>query len=302
MPNRFIAYLLLLTTVAVWGVAAPVIKYTLQFIPPFSFLFWRMLINSVIVAPLLFFHLKKNPVKASDWPKLILLGLLGTSATLGLIFLGFDRTTSLDGVLLVSISPIFIVIGGALFLKEQVTRLERIGLAVAVAGTLTAISEPILEAGAFAIENLFGNLLVMGSVFTWTAFVLAAKEDYKRHSPFLITSFSFLVGLATFFPATLLEKSLSIPSFEAIPGILYMSLASSIVAYMLHGYGLKFIEASEASLFYYLQPVFAAPFALLWLGEKITTAFLLGAAIIALGVVLTEYRPGKLRLPHPKPH
>lgn len=301
--KRLVAYSFLLTTVAIWGVAAPVIKYTLEFTPPFAFLFWRMLINSVIILPFLLWHLRQHPVKLSDWPRLTFLGFLGASATLALVFLGFDRTTSLDGVLIVSLSPIFIVIGAGLFLKERVTRLERAGLAVAVAGTLIAISEPILESGIFALDNLVGNLLVLGSVFTWAAFVLASKKDYDRHSPFLINGFSFLVALGTFFPAAILEGGF-LPTLPqpALPGILYMSLVSSIIAYMLHGYGLKFIEASEASLFYYLQPVFAAPFALFWLGEKITPAFVIGAAVIAAGVILTEYRPGVVRLPLPKPH
>jgi len=69
-----------------------------------------------------------------------------------------------------------------------------------------------------------------------------------------------------------------------------MVILSSVVAYFAFELGLKLIEASEATLFAYLQPIFAAPVAVFWLGEKITPPFLLGAGIIAIGVVLTEYR------------
>ncbi|HEB14007.1 MAG TPA: EamA family transporter, partial [candidate division WWE3 bacterium] len=50
----------------------------------------------------------------------------------------------------------------------------------------------------------------------------------------------------------------------------------------------------EAALFLYLEPVFAAPLAYLWLGESITPTFIIGAAVIAAGVILTEYRPPRV--------
>jgi drug/metabolite transporter (DMT)-like permease len=76
----------------------------------------------------------------------------------------------------------------------------------------------------------------------------------------------------------------------AIPGILYMSAISSVIAYFTYNLGYSLIEASEATLFDYLKPIFAAPVALMWLGEQITLPFLVGAGLIFLGVVLTEIR------------
>jgi drug/metabolite transporter (DMT)-like permease len=73
-----------------------------------------------------------------------------------------------------------------------------------------------------------------------------------------------------------------------------MSIISSIVAYFTYNLGYSLIEASEAVIFDYLKPILAAPIAVVWLGEQITLPFLLGAGIIAAGVVLTEYRPHRL--------
>lgn len=307
--NRLLAYLAMLLTVAIWGVAGPVIKVTLRDIQPFTFLALRFFINAIVIAPILLLYLKsssRQTIKLSDVPRLFLLTLLGTTATLSLIFLGLDRTTALDATLIIATAPIFIVIGGSLVcikgvvcLHERVTRLEKIGLAVALAGVGIAVAQPILEEGIFARQNLLGNLLVLGSNFTWAAFTLLAKEDFKRFTPFLITTFSFIFGFLTFLPLALIENpdlplAISHLPLAALSGVLYMSLLSSVVAYFLYAWGVSKIEASEAALFLYLQPIFAAPFAYLWLGEKITSAFLLGAAVIATGVILTEYRP------HPK--
>jgi len=124
---------------------------------------------------------------------------------------------------------------------------------------------------------------------------LLSKKDFRKHHPFVITAFCFFVGLLVLTPFFLFEQNLSPTTYhlslQALPGILYMSLISSVIAYTLYMYGLSLIEASEASLFAYLQPVFAAPLAVFWLKESISGVFILGAALIALGVILTEYRP-----------
>ena len=75
-----------------------------------------------------------------------------------------------------------------------------------------------------------------------------------------------------------------------------MVIFSSVLAYFAFESGLRLIEASETTLFAYLQPIFAAPVAVFWLGERISPPFLLGAGIIAIGVFLSEYRSGRRTL------
>jgi len=292
--RRLTAYSILTFVSLLWGIASPVIKYTLNFIPPYSFLFWRFLITSIIFLPFFLFYLKKYPLHLNEVPILTLLGFLGTPLTLILLFVGYTKTTSMDGVLISSTAPIFITIGGAIFLKEKVTFKERVGLLIAVLGSLITISQPLLEGGFLKSQNLFGNLLVFGSVISWTAFTLLSKFYFRKHHPFVITAFCFFVGLIVIFPLAILEKGFqifnfqfSIFNFSAFMGILYMSIFSSVIAYTLYEYGLSLIEASEATLFAYLQPIFAAPLSLLWLGEKITFPFLVGAIVITCGIFIS---------------
>lgn len=299
--KRLTAYLLLTLTAAIWGVAAPLIKVTVAILPPFAFLFWRFLLTSLIFLPFFFWRVKKEKETLISLLPLIPLGFLGVPATLVFVFLGFERTSAMDGVVIAALAPIFIVIAGVLFLKEKVTPREKIGLIFAVAGTIVIIAQPLLENGLFASQNLTGNILILISNFIWTAYVILSKEEFKRHSPFVITAVSFFVGLVTIFPLTLLEQQENIFNFQSLVieggafwGLAYMTLLSSVVAYFTFQWGLSLIEASEATLFAYLQPIFAAPLAILWLGEKISSPFLLGATIITLGVILTEYRPRKL--------
>lgn len=303
--NRLKAYLILTFVSLIWGIASPVIKYTLNFITPYSFLFWRLLITSIIFLPFFIYFIRKYPIKLKDLPSLTFLGFLGTPLTLILIFEGYTKTSSMDGVLISATAPIFITIGGVLFLKERVTKIERIGLIIAIIGSLITISQPVFEGGLFKSTNLIGNLLVFGSVISWAVFTLMSKHEFKKHNPFVVTALSFFVGLIIMVPFFLYERLalidwqksafltpspiLQIPP-KVLGGILYMAVFSSVIAYTLYEYGLSMIEASEATLFAYLQPVFAAPVALIWLKEKITLPFIIGAMVIGIGVFLSEYR------------
>lgn len=296
--KRLITYIALLIVAAIWGIASPVIKYTLNFTTPYSFLFWRFLITSIVFLPFFIYFIRSHPIKLKDVPKLAFLGFLGTPLTLILLFLGYQKTTSIDGVIISAAAPIFIVIGGALFLKEKVTRQEKLGLLIAVIGSLIIVVQPLLKGKALAFQNLEGNLLVFGSVLSWAAFTLLSKKEFRHYHPFVITAFCFFIGLLVVTPFFLYENTVSHITYhisqQALPGILYMSLLSSVIAYTLYEYGLSLIEASEATLFAYLQPVFATPVALLWLREKITFPFILGALIIALGVLISEI---KIKIP-----
>ncbi len=299
--KRLQAYIALLTVAAIWGIAGPVIKYTLHFLPPFTFLFYRFLLVAIFCLPLLFYLWKKSKISFRDLPKLFFLGLMSTTINLSLIFLGFERTTALDGTLLSSITPIFIVIGGIIFFKDEVTKLEKIGLMAVLIGALITVIQPILEKGFFAQENLLGNLLILTAGLQWTSYVLLAKDDLKSHSPLVITASAGIVGLLTFFPLAIWEQGLTILNLkpliiniESLFGVSYMAILSYLLAYFLYNFGISKIEVSESAIFSYLQPVFAAPFAVLWLKEVVTLPFLLGAGVIALGVFLSEYKPRRL--------
>lgn len=304
MNNRLKAYTYLLITAIIWGIASPVIKYTLQFIEPFSFLFWRFLITCLIFLPILLIYKKHKKIKLGFKKiiKLSSLGFLGTTLSLSLLFIGYKYTTAIDGALIFSVAPIIVVIGGALFLKEVVTKQEKIGSLIALAGSIVTVIQPILEGKALAFQNIKGNLFVLASAVSWAVYcLLVRKAEFKEKvDPLVLTAIGFLAGFATIIPFFIWEQLsnncitiASLPNHYSLPGILYMTIFSSVIAYFTYNLGFSLIEASEATIFDYLKPIFAAPIAVLWLKEQITLPFLAGAGLIALGVILTEYRVKK---------
>ena len=72
-----------------------------------------------------------------------------------------------------------------------------------------------------------------------------------------------------------------------------MALLSGTVAYTLWNMGQKTIEIGESALFSYLYPVITLPLSIFWLHEDITTPLIIGAVIIAVGVIIAETKKKK---------
>jgi len=71
-------------------------------------------------------------------------------------------------------------------------------------------------------------------------------------------------------------------------GLFYMAAFSSVAAYVLFYWVLRYMEASRVSAVNYFQPVGAIIVAATFLGEHPTRHLLIGGALILLGVYVAE--------------
>lgn len=297
MSNRLTAYLLLLAVAVIWGTALPIIKFTLGGFGPLIFLTYRFAISAVIALLLILTFGLKLPHKRQIILLTIIYGFLTSTITLGLLFLGVDKTTAVDTTLIAATGPILVTVAGVIFLNERVTRREKLGIALAFAGVVVTLLEPILKNGDGA-TGLGGNILVFASVLAGVASAVMAKVILRKEvSPATAVNISFIVGFVSLLPAVLFlyPPQTLIQQIQTAPlayhlGLWYMAIFSGNIAYFLWHKAQKTIEVGEAGLFTYLQPVFAIPLAVLWLKETISLPFIAGAAAIAAGVFIAEYR------------
>lgn len=292
---RIRAYLALVSAALIWGIAGVVIKATLDYLSPLTFLFLRFGVVFIFVLPLYLYYLRKHRVKFFELLRITPLAFLGTVVYLSLVFFGFDRTTAIDGTLIESLTPVFIIILGVLFLNEKVTRHEKWGIGLVTTGTVITVLQPFLEGKTFAWENSLGNFLVLLAGLAWAFFVLYSKRNFAHFPPVLVTLHSAIVAFFSFavfaffagFPD--LTTLLSLPKI-AVFGVLYMGFFSYLLAYLIYEYGMSKIAISEGTIFTYLIPVFTAPFAFYFLHETVSWPFLIGAGVIFAGVVLSEWK------------
>lgn len=295
MSNRLKAYLALLGTALVWGAALPIVKPALNYISPTQFLYFRYLIAAPLLLPfLLKFFLRFRP----NLRTVLNIFFVETYSFFGLILLyrGLQLATAIEASLIGATGPIFIVLGGILLLHEKEEKFEWTGLIISFIGTLILVLEPLLTGKNHSAGFSFtGNLMIIGYNLLNVFSVIFQKKLYKHIPKIYVSSLSYPIGLCIFFLILTLTGSSTSVSLLTTPSVMlacgYMAIFGSIVGFTLFIYGQNLIEASEASLFTYLQGIIAIPFAYLMLKESVTWPQIIAVLIVSLGVYLAEQRP-----------
>lgn len=296
-PNRLKAYLLLTLTTVFWAVASPVIKFVLGELSPLPFLAYRFAITTIAIIVISFFVKIQIPKKLSTLFLLLFYSFMTSTVTLGILFFGLKETTVIESTIISMAGPILIAIAGVYYLKEHVTKKEKIGMSIALIGTALTVIEPLVRNGTGKMQ-LSGNLLILVYLLTNTVSVVLAKNLLRKGvNAWTMVSSTFLVGFVTTLPFLYFNGGI-VQTFSQIKslslnthlGVIYMALVSGLLAYGLSNKAQKTIEIGDAAIFQFLYPIIAIPLAIFWLKETLTLPYIVGALIISVGVVIAGFK------------
>ena len=290
---------LLFLTSLIWGISFPVIKASLQFLPPLPLLWYRLSIASLIFVPLALLAWKNSGEYLSLRRTVLitLLGLSGPIASLVLLYLGMNLTYASRAVLIMSLNPLIT----SMILNWFSRKINKISWATlaAATGLIIVILEPLL-AGTPNYSRFTGNLLVLSAGIAWAISTWASKIKYakniQRNSPITLMALAFLGGTMALAPVVysmnpnyiLAPLSFTLNPKNLLYGILYLSLISSVMGFMTFEAAAKLVKPLIASRFLHLQALFGIPISILFLKEPLSLAFLAAAGIITLGIIGRE--------------
>lgn len=322
LPDKLpTGYILLLIATILWAAAGPIIKNTLNYVPPLTFLFLRFLTVGIIFLPYAIYEIQKVRINPKDYFNFLLLGIF-SQTSLALIFIGLKYTTATDNAIIGILGSILSVIAGSYFYKEKVNKDLKIGLLLASLGTIIVVIEPFFShvQNVNILERIFGNTLILIYNFFWVTFIVWSKMSMgerskllkktlsfmhirpmrKDYPPTLITAICMYVGLFTVAPLAVFEMmgafgntqyfNIMQIDFQGILGILYMAVFSSIVAYIAYQKALQTVKVSDIAFFHYLSPLFTLPVAFVILNEIPNKFVVFGTIIIAVGVYIAEIK------------
>lgn len=274
----------------IWGATSPILKYSLENIPPFSLAFIRFLLASLILFPLV--HTKINyPDLKNKW--LWVYALFGITFNIIFFFMALQKIPSINAPIIASSGPIMILIGSAVFLKEKIKLNLVFGTILSLFGVLLIIFQPILDHGLST--EILGNLLMVFATFGAVVATIAGRKFLTENNALGSTFWSCLIGTLTFAPLMFYEYlknptwwgSLDIRGWI---GIIYGAVFASCIAYAAYDWALAKLPAAKTSIFTYIDPVIAVIIAVPLLGEKITLPFIIGTVFVFLGILISEHR------------
>ncbi len=293
---------LALWAVIFWGFSFIATKVALREVHPFTLLTLRFGIGGFL---LLLIQLQKDRrfLKAfsfKDWVSIIFLAIVGISGHTLLQAYGLLYTTAVNTGWIVSIMPIFITIAGRLFLGEGITARRMIGILVGFFGVFLVISKGVFSLSIFRFGSTFGDILVLVSAITWTAFTVGGRGFLSRFSPFAAITPIMIVGCLITIPFTWLKSewnNLFHLSLSGWMGILFLGVFCSGLAYLFWYSALEKKDSSIVGMYLYLEPLVTLIGAYFLLDEEVRWITLVGGGIILLGVYLATR---KLSSPSPQ--
>jgi len=299
--QRWRSYFLLAINTLLWGAAFIVVKPALEITTPNRFLIYRYLIASIAAIPILIYlwpKFKAKVGKKNIYKKLAQitgLEIVGSGIALGALYSGLKLTSALEANLIATTVPIFVTLGGYFLLKEKIEKYELKGLSIAFVGTIFLTLIPFFSLnGQFNHFSIWGNLLIILHNVANVFYFPLAKKVYQGLPKFFVSGISFFVALiffmilswwesGTIYWPELLNINVFWPAF-------YMAIFGSIIGLTAYIKGQENIETSEASLFWYLQPLIYVPLGYLVLGEHFNIFQVISLIFIFFGVYLAERR------------
>ena len=290
MSNYKKAIIALIITNSIWGAGSPIFKWSIENgISPLMLAFCRFLIPTIV---LLFFFKKMQRPRIRDTFYFVLLGVLGCTFNIGLYFLGLQYAPSINQPIIGSSGPIFIIFGSALFLGDRATKKILLGNLIGLTGILFIVLQPFLQIHQH--YSIVGNVLFILATISAALGTLISKKLSKRYNTLTLTFWTFFIAALTLLPIPFDQISyhgfaFSV-NFPVLFGIFFGGIGSSLLGYLLFYWGMHYINASETTIFTYVDPVIAVLIAAPLLHEYPNLIFLLGSFLVFFGIYIAEGR------------
>jgi drug/metabolite transporter (DMT)-like permease len=285
-----------LATVALWGASFPLTKAALEWVGPTSIAFLRWIISALA----LFIWLARSQqigqavaLLRDDGGRVLWVALSGITLFYFLENMALEFTTATNAGVLANLTSVFMVLIGAVVLKERLSGIEWLAMAIAFAGAVL-VSQ---GAGHLTLGNagLQGDFLMIVATLFAAIYSIGGKRLVETHTPVVVLADVALVGALLLLPLAVWEVGgvaglgtlLRLPAV-AWGALLLLGLGAGALANIWWLRILAATTAARAGMTLFLIPVISTAVAALALGEPLTPLVIVGALLVLVGVALVE--------------
>ena len=275
---------MLLGTVLLWALNVTVTKWLLEHgWKPLAYAVTRYGLAILLFWAFTWWRERSFRIARSDWWLIALAGFCIFVNQICFVY-SLKLASASTVALLLGATPVFMGLIAIVFGLGRLQRTFWIGAAI----TFTGVALIALEAGGGLSGSLLGNLLGIGTAFTWACYSQSIAPLMKRYSPFRISSAVLFLG---WIPLALVGTH-QIPEQHVTWGALmivafvYAVVGPLFLTNILWFKAIDIVGAPRASLFANMQPFFSVVFALVLLGESLTAMEIVGGILIFAGIAL----------------
>lgn len=238
-------------------------------------------------------------IARADWPRLLLISLLGLFGYSIASVYGFASVPAGIGGLIYATQPLFIALLAAILVGERLTLQVGAGFGLALLGTGLLFWDDLAAGGAQG-SYVTGMLLLVFACFIWGFYSVPAKALVLRYGTLTTTAASLIIAtlpmLALVSPKTI--ETLETMTLRHWAELGFLACCSTFLAMFSWTYATSRLPAATTGAFLYLIPVIAVLAGVLILGEALTLNMVLGGLLIIAGVAIAQFGRRLRRVRH----
>ena len=261
-------------------------------VSPLSLAFYRWVIAFLILTPFcLQKAVKELPLLKKQPGMIFLIILTGPTLFNTLVYLGLTATTVINSLLIISTTPMLIILLNKLLYKAQTNIFQMIGIFISLIGVCYVIAKGSFQ-NIFDSEFYFGDLFILLAVTSWALYSIFLKKNETGVSGFSFLYLSFVFTVILLFPVYLydifIQDNFINIDQKTLLVIGYTGIFPSIISYMCWNTGVALIGPNKSGPFLHLMPIFGGILAFLVFRETLEIYHYAGILSVIIGIIITN--------------
>jgi drug/metabolite transporter (DMT)-like permease len=292
MNKRYLALIAAFLATSIYGINHTLAKEVMPvYIGSSGFIMLRLLGASLIFW-LIGLFTPNEKIEKKDFLKILLAAILGMCINMLAFFRGLELSTPINSGIIITLSPVLVLILSYFFLKEKVTTKKIIGILIGFAGAVFLILNSS-KTGINAPNIPLGNSFFLLNASAYAGYLIVIKPLTNKYNIFTLMKWLFLIGLILSTPITFnqfVEVNWTELPWFAIWRMAYVVIGTTFLTYLFNVYALKTLSPTTVGSFIYLQPIITIGFALITGNDILDTTKLFSCLLVFIGIYLVSIR------------
>lgn len=295
MNEKTSAYLAAVSMAVIVGFSFLANKVTLETASPWAVLAHRFTFSFLALMILKSFGLFRFKLKKEEILAILPLSIFYPLLFFSLQILGLMSVFSSEAAIIQATTPLMTMLLAALILKEKTKSAQKIFMLISLAGVLYI---SLMKGTDLTRGSLMGYALLLCSSLSSAANIVLIRKKIRDHSFLKLTAVAIVSGFIIFTSINVVMHladgrmneyftPLRTPSF--LIGVMFLGILSTLGTSLLSNFALTRLEASRMSIFNHLGTVISIVAGVVLLNETLKGFQIVGAVLIIIGVIGTNY-------------
>ena len=292
MNKRYLALIAAFLATSIYGINHTVAKEVMPiYIGSSGFIMLRLL-GATLIFWMISLFTPNEKIEKRDFLKILLASILGMCINMLAFFRGLELSTPINSGIIITLSPVLVLILSYFFLKEKVTLKKIIGILIGFSGAVFLILNSS-KTGINAPNIPLGNSFFLLNASAYAGYLIVIKPLTSKYNIFTLMKWLFLIGLVLSTPITFnqfIEVNWTELPWFAIWRMAYVVIGTTFLTYLFNIYALKTLSPTTVGSFIYLQPIITIGFALITGNDVLDTTKLFSCLLVFIGIYLVSIR------------